>query len=74
MPSAVHIPGGPTGIVKDAELQAVWIPRQVASCGAAEYVSYPNGWAIVYKKAKAGLSFDCADIAPVTQQCSKSWI
>lgn len=46
-PSAVCIPGGPTEVAKDAELQADWIPRQVTSCGAAEYVSYPNGWAII---------------------------
>lgn len=73
-PSAVRIPGGPTDIVEDAELQADWIPRQVTSHGAAEYVSYPNGWAIVYKKAKVGLSFDSADISPMAQQCRKSWI
>jgi len=48
------------------ELQANWIPRQVTSCGAAEYVSYPNGWASICKQAKGGLSIDCVDVAPVT--------
>lgn len=61
--SCPYLPGGPPDIGKDDELQADEIPRQVTSHGAAEYVSYPNREAIIYKKAKAGLSFDCANMS-----------
>lgn len=75
--SCPYPPGGPADIGKDDELQADEIPRQVTSHGAEEYVSYPNREAIIYKKAKAGLSFDCADMSAPdersTQQCRKSW-
>lgn len=74
-PSDVHIPGGPTDIAEDAELQPEWIPRQVKCCGAAEYVSVQNWEAgpLFIMREKLDYDFDSADKTPMTQQC-RSWI